>query len=78
VVLDVHHFAFSDEPEPVTTVVKTLPETPNLREATDAFQREIISQVLAQNQRNWAASARALDIDVANLHRLAKRLGLKR
>lgn len=32
---------------------------------------------LAQNNHNWAASARALETDVANLHRLAKRLGLK-
>jgi anaerobic nitric oxide reductase transcription regulator len=78
VVLDMQHFAFSDEPELVTAAaVKTLPETPNLREATDAFQRDIISQVLVQNQRNWAASARVLEMDVANLHRLAKRLGLK-
>ena len=69
------HFAFSDEPELVTAAaVKTLPETPNLREATDAFQREIISQVLAQNQRNWAASARVLEMDVANPHRLAQLL----
>ncbi|MCV3308679.1 transcriptional regulator, partial [Leclercia adecarboxylata] len=30
-----------------------------------------------QNSRSWAASARALETDVANLHRLAKRLGLK-
>ncbi|WP_228741004.1 hypothetical protein, partial [Klebsiella quasipneumoniae] len=32
---------------------------------------------LAAHQGNWAATARALELDVANLHRLAKRLGLK-
>jgi len=58
------------------------PETPrvenqNLREATEAFQRQMIVRALEQNSRNWAASARALETDVANLHRLAKRLGLK-
>ena len=49
----------------------------NLRAATEAFQREAISRALADNHRNWAAAARALELDVANLHRLAKRLGLK-
>ncbi len=49
----------------------------NLREATDSFQREAISRALEANQGNWAATARALELDVANLHRLAKRLGLK-
>jgi anaerobic nitric oxide reductase transcription regulator len=52
-------------------------EAVNLREATEAFQREAISRALAANGRNWAATARALELDVANLHRLAKRLGLK-
>jgi len=37
----------------------------------------MIVRALEQNSRNWAASARALETDVANLHRLAKRLGLK-
>ncbi|VTN11140.1 Anaerobic nitric oxide reductase transcription regulator norR [Raoultella terrigena] len=49
----------------------------NLREATEAFQREAIARALAENNRSWAAAARALAMDVANLHRLAKRLGLK-
>ncbi len=42
-----------------------------------AFQRETIRQALAQNHHNWAACARMLETDVANLHRLAKRLGLR-
>jgi anaerobic nitric oxide reductase transcription regulator len=52
-------------------------ERQNLREATDNFQRTAIRQALEQSQYNWAASARLLEMDVANLHRLAKRLGLK-
>ncbi|MDP1260174.1 nitric oxide reductase transcription regulator, partial [Klebsiella quasipneumoniae] len=48
----------------------------NLREATDHFQREAMSRTLAAHQGNWAASARALELDVAILHRLANRLGL--
>ena len=50
----------------------------NLREeTTEAFQRETIRQALAQNHHNWAACARMLETDVANLHRLAKRRGMK-
>ena len=44
---------------------------------TDKSQIETIRQALAQNHHNWAACARMLETDVANLHRLAKRLGLK-
>ncbi|MGI2169548.1 nitric oxide reductase transcriptional regulator NorR [Shewanella sp. MF05960] len=49
----------------------------NLRDATDQFQRQFIEQVLAQTESNWAATARSLQLDSGNLHRLAKRLGLK-
>ncbi|ARS52482.1 nitric oxide reductase transcriptional regulator NorR [Kushneria konosiri] len=49
----------------------------SLREATDTFQRHHIEQVLMAHDYNWAASARALDLDSANLHRLGRRLGLK-
>ncbi|HDS1294046.1 TPA: nitric oxide reductase transcription regulator, partial [Pluralibacter gergoviae] len=48
-----------------------------LREATEAFQRQTISRALQRSGNNWAAAARALAMDVANLHRLARRLGLK-
>ncbi|MBY5926603.1 nitric oxide reductase transcriptional regulator NorR [Halomonas sp. DP4Y7-2] len=47
-----------------------------LREATDEFQRDCISQALAMEQ-SWAGTARRLGMDPGNLHRLAKRLGLK-
>ncbi|HHS9950595.1 TPA: nitric oxide reductase transcriptional regulator NorR, partial [Klebsiella quasipneumoniae subsp. similipneumoniae] len=80
VVLEPQHFQF-------TAAAPTLPTEEmaaapamgnvNLREATDNFQREAISRTLAAHQGNWAATARALELDVANLHRLAKRLGLK-
>lgn len=79
VVLEVQHFAFqeggastvmTEAPLPIATVN-------NLRDATEHFQREMIRNALETHQHNWAASARALETDVANLHRLAKRLGLK-
>lgn len=48
-----------------------------LKEATKIFQAQYISQALTANEDNWAATARDLDVDSGNLHRLAKRIGLK-
>lgn len=48
-----------------------------LRQATEHLQRQMICKALDDTNMNWSASARILDIDVGNLHRLAKRLGLK-
>ncbi|HBR2670821.1 TPA: nitric oxide reductase transcriptional regulator NorR [Klebsiella pneumoniae] len=80
VVLEPQHFQFAvAAPMLPTETAAAAPATGNinLREATDSFQREAISRALEANQGNWAATARALELDVANLHRLAKRLGLK-
>jgi len=49
----------------------------NLRDETEQFQRQLIKQVLTQEQGNWAATARRLSIDRANLNRIAKRLDIK-
>ncbi len=49
----------------------------NLRDAVDDFQRNIIVQILQEEQQNWSAAARRLQLDRANLIRLAQRLGLK-
>ena len=48
-----------------------------LRAATDTFQLKLIEQTLAAQEGNWAATARALQMDSGNLYRLAKRLGLR-
>ncbi|MCZ8550953.1 nitric oxide reductase transcriptional regulator NorR [Escherichia albertii] len=77
VVLEAQHFAFPEVTLPLPEVMTMSVVKQNLREATEEFQRETIRQALAQNHHNWAASARMLETDVANLHRLAKRLGLK-
>ena len=50
----------------------------DLQAATRDFQRQVIMQVLQANGMNWSACARALNLDAGNLHRLAKRLGIKR
>ncbi|MDO6765408.1 nitric oxide reductase transcriptional regulator NorR [Agarivorans sp. 1_MG-2023] len=48
----------------------------SLREATDNYQRDIIANTLEKHGGSWAAAARELSTDRANLNRLAKRLGL--
>ncbi|CAH1602662.1 DNA-binding transcriptional dual regulator NorR [Vibrio jasicida] len=53
-----------------------LPEG-GLKPATDTFQKAMIVRALEENKGNWAATARQLEIDNGNLHRLAKRLGIK-
>ncbi len=55
-----------------TTVAPGLP----LRAAVEAFERHTIEAALAAHSGNWAATARALGLDRANLLRLARRLGL--
>jgi anaerobic nitric oxide reductase transcription regulator len=62
--------------------VATMPPTPTtaegpLREAVDACQRLAITQALARHQGNWAQAARTLEVDASNLHKLARRLGIK-
>lgn len=56
-----------------------LPAAPTgpLREAVDACQRTSITTALAQHGGNWAQAARALEVDASNLHKLARRLGIK-
>ncbi|AFJ46668.1 nitric oxide reductase transcriptional regulator NorR [Shimwellia blattae] len=87
VVLSAAHLPLSAAPGPEAPAQQSTPAPAlpggtgaaelSLRDATDAFQRQLIEQALARHQHNWAASARALHLDVANLHRLAKRLGMK-
>lgn len=80
--LDCHHFnlaatgAPSSSRIPVEQAVQPMAGM-GLRTATDAFQLQLIEQTLAAQHGNWAATARALEMDGGNLHRLARRLGLK-
>ncbi|MDR6213762.1 nitric oxide reductase transcriptional regulator NorR [Paracidovorax wautersii] len=48
-----------------------------LRDAVEACQREAVAAAVAEHRGNWARAAKALDIDASNLHKLARRLGLK-
>ena len=53
-----------------------IPEA-DLATMTQQFQRDVILKALEGCDRNWAATARKLGLDSGNLHRLAKRLGIK-
>ncbi len=50
---------------------------PSMREAIDATQRRLVRAALDACAGNWADAARRLDVDPSNLHKLARRLGLK-
>ncbi|WP_153110382.1 nitric oxide reductase transcriptional regulator NorR [Propionivibrio limicola] len=54
-------------------VVPALPET-GMREAVDAYQRQLIRAALDACENNWTQAAKRLGLDRANLQRLAKRL----
>ncbi|RJX32203.1 MAG: nitric oxide reductase transcriptional regulator NorR [Oxalobacter sp.] len=53
-------------------------ELPSMKMALDDCQRQMIRAALERSQENWAEAARMLDLDPSNLHKLAKRLGMKR
>ncbi|NAW58608.1 MULTISPECIES: nitric oxide reductase transcriptional regulator NorR [unclassified Vibrio] len=61
---------------PGATPTASLDLSGGLREATDHFQRELVTAALTEADFNWAQAARKLKTDRANLVRLAKRLGI--
>jgi anaerobic nitric oxide reductase transcription regulator len=82
-ILEGHHFNLASSPpaaaspRPDVALQSQIATGMGLRAATDAFQLKLIEQTLAAQEGNWAATARALQMDSGNLHRLAKRLGLR-
>ncbi|MFA7668577.1 MAG: nitric oxide reductase transcriptional regulator NorR [Burkholderiaceae bacterium] len=48
-----------------------------LRTALEHYERSLIEQALQAADHNWAQAARTLDLDSSNLHKRAKKLGLK-
>lgn len=77
------------EPElldlPLTSMPGTVSDTSlsprqpleTLQVSVARIQRETIRHALEQAEGNWSAAARLLDVDASNLHKLARRLGLK-
>ncbi|AGM42914.1 transcriptional regulator [Aeromonas dhakensis] len=76
--LQPHHFSSEETAEPAVSP-EALPTEADqdLRTATDTFQAGLIRTALTRSDGSWAVAARRLGIDAGNLHRLAKRLGLK-
>ncbi len=54
------------------------PPPTSLRDQVTAYERQLVSASLTHHNGNWAAAARDLQMDRANLLRLAKRLGVER
>ncbi|WP_299234462.1 helix-turn-helix domain-containing protein [uncultured Halomonas sp.] len=50
---------------------------PSLREQVEMIQRRAIREALDACEGRWAAAARRLELDPSNLHKLARRLGIK-
>lgn len=48
-----------------------------MNDALTIFQRDLIAERLASFNQNWSQAAKSLGMDRGNLHRMAKRLGLK-
>jgi anaerobic nitric oxide reductase transcription regulator len=76
--IDASELAMPDRlhPEPSTELPVMEPGM-SLKTMTEHVQRQWIQQSLTQHDNNWAACARALQLDASNLHKLAKKLGLK-
>ena len=67
-----------DVPEPQTAQPLSAAALPvSMNEAVAQRQREVIQQTLAATGANWALTARQLGLDASNLHKLARRLGMK-
>ncbi|MBU3055268.1 nitric oxide reductase transcriptional regulator NorR [Pseudomonas indica] len=70
-------------PAAVAPIVGVAGERPSatqpvpLRQAVEDCQRQSIRRALELCDDNWASAARLLDLDPSNLHKLAKRLGVK-
>jgi anaerobic nitric oxide reductase transcription regulator len=48
-----------------------------LREAVAEYERSLIERAVREHDGNWAAAARSLGLHRSNLHRMARRLGLR-
>ena len=67
-----------DDPRPRSSASPLLPKGSSLTEAVDDYQRQLIADVVRRCEGNWSKASRRLKIDRSNLHRLARRLGLKK
>lgn len=73
------HLGLDDARNESATAGATRPEAAaaDFRSAVISFERAVLQDALVRNNQNWASTARELQLDRANLNRLARRLGLK-
>ena len=69
--------AGSDKAAVITMPAPSAPAL-GLRESVERHERQLIENSLSRHAGSWAAAARELQLDRANLQRLAKRLGVER
>ena len=67
----------SDAPPEDRGHARVGPGMAGLRAQVERFERGLVEQALQSARGNWAEAARWLGIDASNLHKLAKRLGVK-
>ncbi len=65
------------QPPPGSTAPSGEPAASTLHDALDACRRDCITQALRTHGGNWVLAARQLGVDASNLHKLARRVGLK-
>lgn len=82
--LDLHGQDLAPAPEPARSEPSAAPQAwaagtalPTLKTALATTQRQLLQAALTQTGQNWAEAARMLGVDASNLHKLARRLGLK-
>jgi anaerobic nitric oxide reductase transcription regulator len=70
----------STSPGPALPATESTTATPllGLREAIAEHERQLVLASLTRHQGSWAAAARELKLDRANLQRLAKRLNIEK
>lgn len=87
-VIESHHCDVSVEQQIMPTIkldhsaneqgqYPSMPAGTKMNDALAQFQRTLISERLASSEQNWSQAAKSLGMDRGNLHRMAKRLGLK-
>lgn len=63
--------------QPANSLVLPLPPGQSLKETLQQVETQMIKSALEQTKNNWSAAARQLGLDASNLHKLAKKHGLK-
>ena len=74
--LDLHGELLATAALPQAAAAAQEPPLP-FRPAVEAYQKRLIRQAVAASDGNWAQAAGQLQLDRSNLHRLARRLGIK-